>query len=144
MTKLTRADRFLEEMKRVVPWGELVAVVAPYYREAATGRKATDLTLLLRLHCLQLWYNLSDPGLEDAVHHALSMDVAEKGLVVDSCVVELEDGVLFFSSGSGSSSEKEGKGKMYPGHCHCGEIGFEVSFDISVVPMSSYMPSFSA
>ena len=24
------------------------------------------------LHCLQLWYNLSDPGLEDAVHDRLS------------------------------------------------------------------------
>src|SRR2546423_9313780 len=72
MTKLTRADRFLDEMKQVVPWGELVAVVAPHYREAGTGRKPTDLTLLLQLHCLQLWYNLSDPGLEDAVHDRLS------------------------------------------------------------------------
>ena len=66
--------------------------------------------------------------LEDAVHHAFSRDVAEKGLVVDSCVVDLEDGVLF-SSGSSLSSEKEGKGKMYPGRCHCGELGFEVSFE---------------
>jgi hypothetical protein len=64
--------------------------------------------------------------LEDPVHHAFSKDVAEKGLVVDSCVVDLEDGVLF---SSGSSSEKEEKGKMYPGHCHCGEVGFEVSFE---------------
>jgi IS5 family transposase len=32
----------------------------------------TDLELLLRLHCLQLWYNLSDPGVEDAVHDRLS------------------------------------------------------------------------
>jgi len=68
MTKLTRADRFLDEMNRVVPWGELVAVVAPYWGGAKTGRKPTDVELLLRLHCLQLWYNLSDPALEDAVH----------------------------------------------------------------------------
>lgn len=32
----------------------------------------TEVELLLRLHCLQLWYNLSDPGLEDAVHDRLS------------------------------------------------------------------------
>jgi IS5 family transposase len=72
MTKLTRADRFLEEMNRVVPWAELVAVVAPHWGGADTGRKPTDVELLLRLHCLQLWYNLSDPALEDAVHDRLS------------------------------------------------------------------------
>ena len=72
MTKLTRADRFLDEMNRVVPWAELVAVIAPHWGGAATGRKPTDVELLLRLHCLQLWYNLSDPALEDAVHDRLS------------------------------------------------------------------------
>jgi IS5 family transposase len=72
MTKLTRADRFLEEMNRVVPWGELVAVVTPHWGQATTGRKPTDVELLLRLHCLQLWYNLSDPAVEDAVHDRLS------------------------------------------------------------------------
>jgi IS5 family transposase len=72
MTKLTRADRFLDEMNRVVPWAELVAVVSPHWGGAETGRKPTDVELLLRLHCLQLWYNLSDPALEDAVHDRLS------------------------------------------------------------------------
>ena len=68
MTKMTRADRFLDEMNRVVPWAELVAVVGPHWGGANTGRKPTDVELLLRLHCLQLWYNLSDPAVEDAVH----------------------------------------------------------------------------
>lgn len=72
MTKMTRADRFLDEMNRVVPWGELVGVVLPHWGGASTGRRATDVELLLRLHCLQLWYNLSDPALEDAVHDRLS------------------------------------------------------------------------
>lgn len=72
LTKLTRADRFLDQMNRVVPWAELVEVIAPHYQPAATGRKPTELLLLVRLHCLQLWYNLSDPALEDAVHDRLS------------------------------------------------------------------------
>lgn len=72
MTKLTRADRFLDEMNSVVPWADLVAIVMPHWGGATTGRKATDVELLLRLHCLQLWYNLSDPALEDAVHDRLS------------------------------------------------------------------------
>ena len=68
MTKLTRADRFLDEMNRVVPWAELVGIVAPHWGGAQTGRKPTDVERLLRLHGLQLWYNLSDPAREDAVH----------------------------------------------------------------------------
>jgi IS5 family transposase len=72
LTKRTRADRFLDEMNRVVPWGELAGVVAPQYQAAKTGRPLTEVELLLRLHCLWLWYNLSDPGLEDAVHDRLS------------------------------------------------------------------------
>lgn len=69
LTKLTRADRFLDEMNRVVPWTELEGLIAPHYRQGeGAGRPATPLGLLLRLHCLQLWYNLSDPALEDAVH----------------------------------------------------------------------------
>jgi len=72
LTKRTRADRFLDEMSRVVPWAELAAVVASHYQPAGTGRPLTEVELLLRLHCLQLWYNLSDPGLEDAVHDRLS------------------------------------------------------------------------
>jgi IS5 family transposase len=72
LTKRTRADRFLDEMNQVVPWADLAGVVAPYYQVAGTGRPKTEVELLLRLHCLQLWYNLSDPGLEDAVHDRLS------------------------------------------------------------------------
>ncbi len=72
LTKRTRADRFLDEMNRVVPWVALAEVVAPHYQSADTGRPLTEIALLLRLHCLQLWYNLSDPGLEDAVHDRLS------------------------------------------------------------------------
>ena len=72
MTKLTRADRFLEEMNRVVPWAELAGIVAPHWGGAQTGRKPTEVELLLRLHCRQLWYNLSDPALADAVHDRLS------------------------------------------------------------------------
>lgn len=72
LSKRTRADEFLEQMDRVVPWAQLVEVVSPYYQAGQTGRPLTEVELLLRLQCLQLWYNLSDPGLEDAVHDRLS------------------------------------------------------------------------
>lgn len=56
-----------------MPWAELAEVVTPHYRIAGTGRPKTEIELLPRLHCLQLWHNLSAPGLEDAVHDRLSI-----------------------------------------------------------------------
>jgi len=44
MTKRTRADRFLEEMNRVVPWAELAMVAAPHYRWTGTVVDATILS----------------------------------------------------------------------------------------------------
>ena len=72
LTKRTRADRFLDEMNRVVPWAALAAVVAPHYQPADTGRPLTEVEIAAAAHCLQRWYNLSDPGLEDAVQDRLS------------------------------------------------------------------------
>jgi IS5 family transposase len=36
--KKTRKPKFLEQIKRVVPWTELVALTAPYYPEGRNGR----------------------------------------------------------------------------------------------------------
>jgi transposase, IS5 family len=72
LTKRTRTDRFLEEMNRVVPRTQLAEVIARHYQVAVTRRPKTEVERLLKLHCLQPWYNLSDLGLEDAVHDLLS------------------------------------------------------------------------
>lgn len=97
LTKLTRADKFLDEMNHVVPWAELVALVAPHYPKSSegAGRPVTSLELLLRLQCLQLWYNLSDPALEDAVHDRLSFQ-RFLGLDPLSATVPDETTVLHF------------------------------------------------
>lgn len=46
-----------------------------YYAKAGPqgGRPAYPLPVMLRVHCLQLFYNLSDPGLEDALYEVESM-----------------------------------------------------------------------
>lgn len=36
--KKTRKQEFLEQMEQVVPWADLVALIAPYYPEGLTGR----------------------------------------------------------------------------------------------------------
>ena len=66
-TKATRKQVLLAHMERVVPWAALVAVIAPYYPEGKNGRPPFELETMLRLHCLQQWFELSDLGLEEAL-----------------------------------------------------------------------------
>src|SRR5665811_85109 len=64
--KKTRKREFLEQMEQVVPWGDLVALIAPYYPEGKNGRPPFALQTMLRLHFMQQWFTLSDPGMEEA------------------------------------------------------------------------------
>ena len=68
----TRKARFLEEMERIVPWAQLVALIAPYYppegKRALGGRPAYPLEVMLRVHCLQLWWNLGDEQAQEELY----------------------------------------------------------------------------
>lgn len=66
--KKLRCEKFLDEMSAVIPWSRLLAEIQPLYPEKETGRKKTDLTLLLKITFLQQWYTLSDPAVEEAVY----------------------------------------------------------------------------
>lgn len=69
-TKKTRREQFLEEMEAVMPWSELLALVAPYYSTGETGRKPVGLEIMLRVYFLQQWFALSDPAAEDALYES--------------------------------------------------------------------------
>src|SRR6266581_340464 len=71
--KKTRRAQFLEEMNRVVPWAELCALIDPVYPKAGNGRPPIDLELMLRVYFLTQWFNLSDPGVEEALYDSLAM-----------------------------------------------------------------------
>lgn len=64
--KKTRREQFLAEMDQVVPWARLCALIEPCYPKGspAGGRPPLPLERMLRIYCLQQWYNLSDPGAE--------------------------------------------------------------------------------
>lgn len=64
--KKTRKQVFLEQMEQVVPWADLVGLIAPYYPEGKTGRPPFSLQTMLRIHFMQQWFTLSDPGMEEA------------------------------------------------------------------------------
>ena len=71
--KPTRRAAFLAEMNRVVPWGELCALIEPFYPKAGNGRPPKALEQMLRIYFLQQWFDLSDPGVEEALYDSVAM-----------------------------------------------------------------------
>jgi len=66
--KRTRREEFLGKMESIVPWPDIVSLVKPYYYSNRTGRPATRLEVILRMYFLQVWFSMSDEGLEDAIY----------------------------------------------------------------------------
>ncbi|MCC5088413.1 IS5 family transposase [Xanthomonas campestris] len=72
--KQTRREIFLAEMEQVVPWQQLVGLIAPHYPVSGRpGRQPYALATMLRIHLLQQWYALSDPAMEEALHEIPSL-----------------------------------------------------------------------
>lgn len=72
--KKTRKEQFLDEMERIIPWKELCEVIEPYYpKPEGPGRKPIGLERMLRIHFLQHWFELSDPGAEEALYDSRAM-----------------------------------------------------------------------
>ena len=69
----TRRELFLERIDGLVPWDELEARIEPHYPKAGRGRRPYPLAVMLRIHCVQLCYNLSDPAMEDLLYEAESV-----------------------------------------------------------------------
>jgi transposase, IS5 family len=66
--RTTRKAKFLAQMNGLVPWAELCAVIEPHYPKAGNGRRPIGLERMLRIHFLQLWFNLADEACEDALY----------------------------------------------------------------------------
>src|SRR5664280_979108 len=64
----SRREEFLNVMAVVVPWDELEALIERFYPKAGNGRQPVGLSIMLRVYFLQHWFNLSDPGAEDALY----------------------------------------------------------------------------
>ena len=66
----TRREMFLERMDGLIPWQKLEDRISPHYPRAGRGRHPYPLAVMLRVHCVQLFYNLSDPGMEDLLYES--------------------------------------------------------------------------
>ncbi|CAJ0880101.1 IS5 family transposase IS1405 [Ralstonia mannitolilytica] len=63
----TRKAVFLDEMERVMPWAQLLALIEPHAPLKDRGRPEFAIEVLLRIHFLQYWFGLSDMAMEEAL-----------------------------------------------------------------------------
>ncbi len=73
--KRTHREVFLAEMEKVVPWKSLLDLIEPFYPLAGRGRHPYPLQTMLRVHLMQNWFGLSDPGMEEALYEITPMRV---------------------------------------------------------------------
>ena len=66
--KTLRCERFLNEMNKIIPWNKLCNLIRPYYSTGVLGRKPMPLLRMIKIYCLQQWYQLSDPAMEEAIY----------------------------------------------------------------------------
>ena len=69
----TRREIFLERMDALIPWEQMEERIRPFYPKAGRGRRPYELSAMVRIHCVQLFYNLSDPGMEDMLYEVESV-----------------------------------------------------------------------
>ena len=72
--KTTRKEKFLNDMERIIPWKELTALIEPFYpKPDRAGRPPVGIERMLRIYFLQHWFQLSDPGAEEALYDTRSL-----------------------------------------------------------------------
>jgi len=94
-SKRTLKCEFLDEMNLVVPWAELVALIAPHAptRKPKGGCPPFAFATVLRIHFLQQWFNLSDPAMEEALYDTpmfrefVGLDMGEDHLPDESTIL---------------------------------------------------------
>jgi transposase, IS5 family len=74
--RVSRREQFLVAMDATIPWARWVGLIERYYYSAGPGkkgRKAKPIETMLRMYLLQVWFALSDEGVEDAVYDSYAM-----------------------------------------------------------------------
>jgi len=68
--KRTRKRAFLDEMDAVIPWPDLLALIAPHAPAGKAGPPPFALETMLRIHLLQQFFGHCAPAMEEALHDA--------------------------------------------------------------------------
>lgn len=71
--KKTSREEFLDAMNAIVPWGDWVDMIKPFYPKGERGRPPRGIEPMLRMYLLQSWFHLSDEATEDAIYDSYCM-----------------------------------------------------------------------
>lgn len=74
--RVSRREQFLATMDAAIPWVVWVELIEPHYYTDAPGkrgRKAKPIETMLRMYLLQVWFSLSDEGVEEAIYDSYAM-----------------------------------------------------------------------
>ncbi|MCD8100229.1 MAG: IS5 family transposase [Oscillospiraceae bacterium] len=66
--RTTKREAFLDAMDECIVWDEWCALIEPYYFKGKRGRPPMGIEKMLRMYLLQVWFNLSDEGVEEAIY----------------------------------------------------------------------------
>ena len=53
----TKKKEFLDQIERIVPWGEWIKLIRPHYYKGERGNKPYDLERMLRIYLVQNLYD---------------------------------------------------------------------------------------
>lgn len=85
----TPTAAFLDEMDLMVPWSELLALIAPHTPKTITDISPFELETILRIHFAQQWFGPSDLAMEESLFDTdLSREFVDLG-----CVERIHDRV---------------------------------------------------
>ena len=74
--RVSRRERFLQMMDDTIPWAVWVGLIEQHYytdTPGKRGRKAKPIETMLRMYLLQVWFSLSDEGMEEAIYDSYAM-----------------------------------------------------------------------
>ena len=71
--RTTKREEFLRKMDEIIPWDSWIELIKPYYPSGRRGRPVRGIETMLRMYLMQIWFNLSDEGIEDAIYDSYAM-----------------------------------------------------------------------
>lgn len=71
--KKTKREEFLDAMDEMIPWSYWIEMIRPFYFNNKRGRKPIGIETMLRMYLMQIWFNLSDEGIEDSIYDSYAM-----------------------------------------------------------------------
>ena len=71
--RISKREEFLNAMEEIIPWDRWASLIAPYYPSGNCGIPTRGIHTMLRMYLLQIWFNLSDEGVEDAIYDSYCM-----------------------------------------------------------------------